>query len=521
MLTIRSRAAIVLRKVAGVFQACRSNMTFASGTLARPFRPMETVLRIAALLLQPFAVLAAAALLLVVILHHGAHAVTLIPALPVMGSTTGTQSSGTFTGLNDALKQTYTGPFANNIEGEMEVTEVFQAAGDFETTDGPDGKQVNIGHYIAGGGGVSAMAEDSYIPDSTPPVWKQGNITIKQIAAVVSLSGRVLRRVKEGPAAFASWAEMALPEKAKRVAFHKDRMLIGTGTGIVARINGAPDGTGDAVDTAYGIAGLEGALNLFLMGDSFRYSANADGSSPRTGVAVVSSIDYNGQTFNTTISGSAGAPTSAADNDYLFLGSANVNGAGIEPQGLESMIDDGTNVSTFQGITRSTYPSVLNAQIVDSTAYAQSPSVLSENIIDYADSLCWERAGGKPSVLLVNRNGQRSFWNSLKGDRVINDPQGQFTGGKVGLRMLLGDRVLQVKAARKVPSSRAYLLDTSTLKRFQIGAGRWDDITGSVWNRVTDSTGAKDAVYAVYIEEEEYACVYPARSAKITGLAAA
>jgi hypothetical protein len=36
-----------------------------------------------------------------------------------------------------------------------------------------------------------------------------------------------------------------------------------------------------------------------------------------------------------------------------------------------------------------------------------------------------------------------------------------------------------------------------------------------------DSTGAKDAVYAVYIEEEEYANTFPARSAKITKLAAA
>lgn len=442
-----------------------------------------------------------------------------------MSTTTGTKSgTGDFSGLNEALKQTYTGPFSNNIEGEMEITQVFQDAGDFETTEGPDGKQINIGHYISAGGGVSAMSEDDYLPDNIPPVWKQGNVTIKQIAAMVQLSGRTLRRVKEGPAAFASWAEMALPEKAKRVAFHKDRMLMGTGTGIVARINGTPDGTDDAVDDAYGIAGLEGALNLFLRGDSFRYSPNSNGTSPRTGRVDIDSINYGGSTFSTTVAGSAATATSAADDDYLFLGGANVNGSGSkEFNGLEAQIDDGTNVTTFQGLTRSSYPDVLYSQIVDSSTYLPAVSVLSENIIDYTDSLCWERAGGKPSVLLVNRNGQRSFWTSLKGDRVINDPQGQFTGGKKmdGLKMLLGDRVITVKAARKVPSSRAFLLDTGTLKRFKIGAGRWDDITGSVWNRVTDSTGSKDAVYAVYIEEEEYANTFPARSGKITKLATA
>lgn len=519
MIPNRTTGAIVLRKIAGKLEACRQGLSFAGGSAVVPSSPLATVGAFLGVLLPILLIVAAIAS----VVAHPSWAP--LGMLAFMGTTTGTGTGSDFSGLNEALKQTYTGPFANNIEGEMEVTQVFQDAGDFETTEGPDGKQVNIGHYISAGGGVSAMLEDDYLPDNIAPVWKQGSITIKQVAALVQLSGRTLRRVKEGPAAFASWAEMALPEKAKRVAFHKDRMLLGTGTGIVGRINGTPDGTGDGCDDAFGIAGLGTAINLFLRGDSMRYSPNANGTSPRTGRVDVDSINYGADTFNTTVSGSAATATSAADNDYMFIGGANVNGSGSrEFNGLEAQIDDGTNVTTFQGLTRSSYPDVLYSQIVDSSTYTAGPSaVLSENIIDYADSLCWERAGGKPSVLLVNRNGQRSFWNSLKGDRVINDPQGQFTGGKTtgGLKMLLGDRVVTVKAARKVPSSRAFLLDTGTLKRFKIGSGRWDDITGSVWNRVSDSTGAKDAVYAVYIEEEEYANTFPARSAKITKLAAA
>jgi hypothetical protein len=440
-------------------------------------------------------------------------------------STTGTKSAaGDFAGLNDAMKQTYSGPFMTNIEGESEVVQAFTDAGDFDTTEGPDGKQVNLGLYIAAGGGVVSMLEDDYLPAAGQPVWAQANITIKQLAAAVDLSGRTLRRVKEGPAAFADWAKMALPEKAKRVAFHRDRMLLGTGTGIVCRINGTPDGTGDAVDDTFGIAGLEGALNMFLRNDTLRYSPNTSGASPRTGVVNVDSINYGAATFNTSVAGSTGTATSAADNDYVFLGDVNVYGQGARDfMGLEGHIDDGTNVTTYQGLTRSSYTDVLYSQIIDSSTYATAPAVLSENIIDYADALCFERAGGKPSMLLVNRNGQRSFWTALKNDRVINDPQGQFVGGKKidGLRMLLGDRVVTVKAARKVPSSRAFLLDTSTLKRFRVGEGRWDDITGSIWNRVTDSTGSKDAARAFYIVEEEYACVHPAKSAKITKLAAA
>jgi hypothetical protein len=162
---------------------------------------------------------------------------------------------------------------------------------------------------------------------------------------------------------------------------------------------------------------------------------------------------------------------------------------------------------------------VLYSQIVNSTT--SYSGVLSEDLLDYCDSLAWERAGGKVDLIMMNRNGQRSFWKSLKGDRVLNDPQGQFVGGKASLKIMLGDRVVELKAARKLPASRVYGIDRSVMKRFKIGTGRWDDITGSIWNRVTDSTGVKDAAYAIWIQEEEYACVHPARCFKITNLATA
>jgi len=433
---------------------------------------------------------------------------------------TGLGTGSDFSGLNDALKNVYTGPFNNTIEGESEVNDVFVDAGDFETVEGSDGKQINIGHYMSAGGGVSFSLEDDYLPDAKAPLWKQGNLTIKEMRIRADISGRAMSRAKEGPAAFATWADMVLPEKAKRGAFHLDRALIGTGTGIVGRINGTPDGTGDAMDDAFGIAGLGSALKNFLVGDSFRYSPNANGSSPRTGVVDVASINYGADTFDTTVGGSTATATSAADNDYVFLGSTNVNSSGSrEIMGLEGIVDDGTNLSTFQGLTRSSYPAYLNAQIINSTT--SYGGVLSEDLVDYADTLSYERAGGKCDILLASRNGGRSFWKSLKGDRVINDPQGVYAGGKAQLLMRLGNRALELRMARKVPDSRAYMVERGTLKRFQVSPGQWDNTTGSIWRQVSDSTGVKHAFFAYWVKEVEYGCVFPAKNVKITNLAAA
>lgn len=451
-------------------------------------------------------------------------AVSLAPlAVPfLIGYTAGTGTGSDFSGLNDMLKQVYTGPFQNNVEKDSELADMFQLAedGSFELIDGPDGKQVNLGHIFSSGGGVGAMNHDDYLYTPTNPTTKQSSATIKQLVAIVELSGQAIRRVKQGPAAFINWADQALPAKAQRLAFQRDRMLIGAGNGIIGRINMAtPASTDLAIDSAFGITGLDNAAvcSLLLRDDSLRVGPNANGTSLRTGTALVVSVDYPNSEININA-----LPASAADNDYIFLGDGNVQGSGTREfqGGLEAAIDNGTNVATFQGLARTTYPE-MNGQIVDSTTGGFG-GTLTEDLLDYSDSLCYERGNmGKPKYIVCSRSGQRSFWKSLKGDRVINDPRGLFQGGKARLQMMLGDRIVQVRAARKVPVSRCYGIDPTSVLRLRNGAGRWDDTDGAVFNRVVDGTGRKDAFFAVYVQEEEIAWSDPAKNFKITGLTAA
>lgn len=470
----------------------------------------------------------AVCMVMALLLTPAAHASAAIPSMKVLGpallgsfigSTTGTKSSGTdFIGLNDMMKNVYTGPFENNIEKDSEVADIFEKAEGFEVVDGPDGKQVTIGHIFSSGGGVGAMNEDDYLYTPTTPTTKQGAITIKQLTAVVELSGRTLRRVRKGPAAFVSWADEALPRKAQRLAFHRDRMYIGSGTGIIFRITQAgPSGTGDTIGNSYGITGLENAANMVLRDDNLKWGPNANGTALRALTAKVVSVTYGTDALTVDQ-----LPTAGAQNDYVFLGDANVQGAGKELMGLEGIIDDGNVLGTIQTLSRTTYPE-LKSQVIDSSSatlgYNQT---LSEDILDYSDSLCYERGNlGRPTIILVNRSGQRSFWKSLKGDRVLNDPKGNYQGGKAKLKMQLGDRIVTVQAARKVPLSRCYGVDPRTIKRYTIGSGRWDDTDGSIWNRTVDGTGRKDAFFAVYVQEEEVGVGDPSQSFKITNLAAA
>lgn len=513
--TMRRAGQFVLRSFRGRFDAARQVQSYRAAQLAEA-RPFLTVLHFASVILPLLLLLG----LIATILAHPASAAG-VPL--VIGSTTGTTTGTDFSGLNDMLKERYTKAFENNVEKDEEISDFITKAEGFEVIEGPDGKQIHPGHIFSSGGGVGGMLEDDYLYTPTNPTTKQSAITIKQLVAIVQLSGRTMRRVMQGPAAFVTWASEALPRKAQRLAFHKDRMRLGTGTGIIARYNGTPDGTGDPLDTMYGINGLDDrAAMLVLRDDNIRVGPNADGSSLRAGTALIGKVDYVNNAIDTTVAGVTNPPTSAADNDYIFLGDANVQGFGSrEMMGLEGIIDDGTNLTAFQGITtRSNFPE-LCSQIVDSSGTGWDQT-LSEELLDYADSLCYERGNmGRPSRILVNRSGQRSFWKNLRNDRVINDPAGIYQGGKVRLKMMLGDRIVTIQAARKVPASRCYGTDGRGIQRFKIGNARWDDTDGSVWNRVVDSTGRKDAFFAVYIEEEEMGAGDPAGSFKITNLASA
>lgn len=87
----------------------------------------------------------------------------------------------------------------------------------------------------------------------------------------------------------------------------------------------------------------------FRVGMTVIASANANGSSPRTGSTTVTSIDEDSGTITLT---SAAAITSFADNDFLFR-SGEQNGAGM--QGMESAtpLTAPTAGDSFRGIDRS------------------------------------------------------------------------------------------------------------------------------------------------------------------------
>ncbi len=431
--------------------------------------------------------------------------------LPMIGATTTAFNAGGASDINQALKIFFNEPVAEDIVYDSELLSLFEEDNNVKQDETTGGRYIETAQYFQLPAGVGARGENEYIPVADGPVIQNSRVFLKKIQGVLEMTGDVMRRVKGDLGAYLNWAERAMPDLVKRVDHELDRMLFGYGNGALARVNALPDGTHIDVDRSFGVTGAGPAWLNFLEGMRIVASANAN-SSPLRNPGTSQSAQV--LAVNPAL-GVAGRLTTDANqaalavNDYLFPGDAagtsgqDGTGTDREIMGLLGMVDDGTILATFQNLARGTY--ILFQSIpIDSTAVPYN-SVLTEDLLVFADDEVFLKGMGKPDVIITSRSGARGYWKSLKGDRIYPNPAGYKGGfgqgadrpGKFGLSVVLGDRDVPLKACRKCPTNFTFGLQLDTFKRWTLGGWQWDDTTGAVWNRVTDATGRKDAYFAV------------------------
>jgi hypothetical protein len=188
--------------------------------------------------------------------------------------------------------------------------------------------------------------------------------------------------------------------------------------------------------------------------------------------------------------------------------------------GLLAGCDDGSILTTYNNINRSTAGNRFWNSLVEDCSGAPYNGVLTEKFLTIVDAKLGLVSGAKADVLVTSPHAPIGYWEDLKGDRVLNDPR-NYTGGKGRLSILLGDRTVPLRTARKLPPQVGFLLTSSTWRRFTLNTWEWVSRGGSIWNLVTDNTGRKDAYFAFGKMYEQLACIKPRANARLEGIARA
>jgi hypothetical protein len=146
-----------------------------------------------------------------------------------MGATTTTVS------LDTLMKMIYSDPLIRDIVVESELMDMFKTDFNVQTEETTGGKYVEMAHYLRLAGAAGARAENDYIPVPQSPRAINSRIFLKKVMGVVEMSGDVMEKVA-ATRAFINFMERALPDTKERVVNEMDRMYIGFGAGIKARV---------------------------------------------------------------------------------------------------------------------------------------------------------------------------------------------------------------------------------------------------------------------------------------------
>ncbi len=428
-------------------------------------------------------------------------------ALPL----TAVAAGNTLALLDQALQITYAEPFVNQIIQDSDFLDLIESDPNVKE-DEAGAKYVETAHYMRQAGTFGWRLEDEYLTESLPASFLNSRIYLKKATLMLEMTGDTMRRMRKGNGSWVDFADQALADLSDKAREAMDRSALLYGWNIRAQAVGAPTlvstGVYDLQSKNWG--GIAGALNPWLLFNENDSIVFASSLGPPVVVrtaggftkAVVVDVNDDAAVPTLRVEMNAALAAVIAANDYIGEGDARGNSfpAGNpaverDMMGLVGHVDDGTYIATYFNVTRSAHRR-FRCIDVDTATKGSQDSRFTEDTIDYGDSVASQKARTAINAIVCSTEHNTQYWNSLKTDRRFNDQRSMVGGKAKGMQIMLGDRSVTLRVIRKLTSSLAFGLDTSTFHMYSGGPLQWDNSTGSLWNRVVDNTGPKDKFYA-------------------------
>lgn len=460
----------------------------------------------------------------------GLSLLTILVGAPVVGALPVLVSGATTVvdDVDEIMKVVFTDSVYEQYLAEAEFADIFEAmdTSNMETT---GGRWVEMAHMWQLPAGSRAVGENDYLPVPEPAVFKNSRLTLKKRAAVIEMTGDVMERVRGGDnEAFLSYMERAMPGLLERLGFDRDVAYVGYGLAVKARVAAISGSAGTYTITltnSHGLAGMTGAWKQFMEGETIGFAASATNPTLRNpGTAQAAKVITVGEgnvgaNGSLTVTCDTALAAAIQVNDYILPAdqsghAGQASGVNRELTGLLGGADDGSILATYMNQARSG-SRFWQSLVID--AQARGSGILDDDLVNLVDDELSERRNGQMNMLVTSKSANRGYWKSLKTERWQMNPRA-LTGGKGRVELLVNGRLVPIQTARKLPDETAFGLYGPGWKRIHLGAGRWDDTTGAIWNRLTDAVGRKDSFYAVYLMREELGCTMPQKQVAIRNL---
>ena len=229
----------------------------------------------------------------------------------------------------------------------------------------------------------------------------QGTILPKVFTHTIRYSGLSLAIAKGNEESFADNATFQVEEGFKDSSKELNAQLFRDGSGLLALVNGA-------VSASATVTFDNGVPTHFREGMELDFF---NGATKEVSAAEVSSINISSSQIVLS------SAVTLTDNDEIYRAGVNDNAPtdGKEWAGLPLVTDDGSLLTTYEGISRSTYPKW------DGISIAQSGANISNDKLQQAISRVKVTSGKKPKKIISNTSQFRKYLDVVTPMKTFND----------------------------------------------------------------------------------------------------
>lgn len=320
---------------------------------------------------------------------------------------------------------------------------------------------------------IGTPAQDANTPTTKAGTVVQGNVTLAQFIGAIEVS-LILEAVGQGTGAWKSVVKDEMTSNLMDLTKHVNRIYAGThGTGRLFVVNATVTSTACVGKLPIGVLNVRPKMRVE------QYTTDTSGSI----VGTAFTIDKIVQSTRTI---TMGASQTATANQGFYLEGA----YGNAPNGIAGLVDDGNNLTTLHGISRSTY------EELKSTVNGNSGTVrdLSEDLLINAALDTRQASGESVDVLLMNTGQLAKYLAITRPDRRIPTSTGAMnsdTGYKDEIAFVYDGKRCNVEVSEDVSPRTVYGLSTSQLRRVGDNKLSWLDWGGGPFVQGVNSTGYK------------------------------
>lgn len=417
------------------------------------------------------------------------------------------QTTATF---DEVLKDVYEGDIRELIPTKTKVLDMFleRPAKDW------GGRTVTYPAMVARTEGVGWGAEEGALPTAGNEQYQSWRIPMRYLYGRVRFSAQAMKASEGNRNAFGPVMEREMRGMTKTLQVERARALMGDGRGILCLVNGASTGATVTVDAPGGFAGSTNGARFLRPGMRIGFVNPATGAL-RSGIRTVVSKAANGNTV--TID----SAFTATDNDYIVRAMTTSvtdvadTGYQKESMGLSGLVDDGTYVTNYHNINRTSYP--IAGSYVLGTVGGISADVL-QRAIDVAD----QRGDGEISDLVMHPSVRRAYLEMTEGDRRYQggDLSNPDAGTKAAKRGTITFGGIPITAEKYAPYGVIFGIDRNGFYRYTEVAGEWADEDGAILARAGVGTSGVDSFEAYYRVWDNFQLDYPAANFRLDGVSA-